>query len=312
MLFRSVNGTNLRAKIVGQISSIDVDPNFKGLKYNTGDPVVIYGANFPNYGGKTFVVEGGTYSGSGDTTGGRLATYTYTINKTGGTSTITGIYLNATETSLTGTTHNLMDLQVGGVSKFKVTNAGYITSTNIETSSYGIFGGSVVVGNGTIIYYGSTGNGYLNYISANVWQFDNMQVRIKGNSTNDIQRWYKSDGTTLAAYVDMDGVLRSGGGWADTAGYTSTLQYATLKLYDGNTLIGITGGAGFKINSKLFVGGNTTPTALLHLAAGTTAAAQIRLTNGVAPTTPNDGDIWYDGTDLNMFIGGTTKQFKFL
>ena len=38
-----VNGTNLRAKIVGQISSIEVDPNFKGLKYNTGDPVVIYG-----------------------------------------------------------------------------------------------------------------------------------------------------------------------------------------------------------------------------------------------------------------------------
>ena len=66
------------------------------------------------------------------------------------------------------------------------------------------------------------------------------------------------------------------------------------------------------INTKLYVGGTTTPTALLHLAAGTTAAAQIRMTNGVAPTSPNDGDIWYDGTDLNMFIGGTTKQFKFV
>ena len=107
----------------------------------------------------------------------------------------------------------------------------------------------------------------------------------------------------------MDGVLRSGGGWADTAGYTSTLQYATLKLYDGNTLIGITGGAGFKINSKLFVGGNTTPTALLHLAAGTTAAAQICMTSGVAPTSPNDGDMWYDGADVKFRVGGITKTF---
>ena len=38
-----INGSNLRAKIVGQISSIDIDPNFKGLNYKTGDPVIVYG-----------------------------------------------------------------------------------------------------------------------------------------------------------------------------------------------------------------------------------------------------------------------------
>jgi len=36
-------GQPLRAKIVGQISQIRIDPNRRGLLYQTGDPVVIYG-----------------------------------------------------------------------------------------------------------------------------------------------------------------------------------------------------------------------------------------------------------------------------
>ena len=47
----------------------------------------------------------------------------YTINNSGvQTGTATGIFLNATETNLNGMSHNLLDLQTGGVSKFKVTN----------------------------------------------------------------------------------------------------------------------------------------------------------------------------------------------
>lgn len=50
---------------------------------------------------------------------------TYTINNSGAqTGTITGIFLNATETALNGMTHNLMDLQVGGVSRFRVNSSG--------------------------------------------------------------------------------------------------------------------------------------------------------------------------------------------
>jgi hypothetical protein len=36
-------GQSLRAKIVGQISQIRIDPNKRGLLYETGDPVVVYG-----------------------------------------------------------------------------------------------------------------------------------------------------------------------------------------------------------------------------------------------------------------------------
>lgn len=56
---------------------------------------------------------------------------TYTINNTGtvSTATATGIFLNATETALNGMTHNLMDLQIGAVSKFKVDASGNTTLT---------------------------------------------------------------------------------------------------------------------------------------------------------------------------------------
>jgi hypothetical protein len=61
----------------------------------------------------------------------RLFNELYTINNSGAqTGTLTGIFLNATETALNGMGHNLMDLQVGGVSKFKVDNSGNATISN--------------------------------------------------------------------------------------------------------------------------------------------------------------------------------------
>jgi hypothetical protein len=62
----------------------------------------------------------------------------YTINASGvQTGTATGIFLNATETALNGMVHNLMDLQVGGVSKLTVTNAGATIISGTVTSDGG-------------------------------------------------------------------------------------------------------------------------------------------------------------------------------
>jgi hypothetical protein len=49
--------------------------------------------------------------------------------------------------------------------------------------------------------------------------------------------------------------------------------------------------------------GNT----FLNIGASTTTKSHIKLTSGVAPTSPVDGDIWYDGTALKIRIGGTTR-----
>jgi hypothetical protein len=60
----------------------------------------------------------------------------YTINASGvQTGTATGIYLNATETNLNEMAHNLMDLQVGGVSQFKVDRLGAVSIGNTVTSA---------------------------------------------------------------------------------------------------------------------------------------------------------------------------------
>jgi hypothetical protein len=53
--------------------------------------------------------------------------------------------------------------------------------------------------------------------------------------------------------------------------------------------------------------GQTAPTATLDVGASTTSKAALRLRSGTAPTSPNDGDIWYDGTNLKIRVGGTTK-----
>jgi hypothetical protein len=55
--------------------------------------------------------------------------------------------------------------------------------------------------------------------------------------------------------------------------------------------------------------GVTSGTDLLNIGASTATRAQVNLTAGVAPTLPNDGDIWFDGTDLKMQIGGVVKTF---
>jgi hypothetical protein len=71
-------------------------------------------------------------SGTGTWIGARLD---YTINNTGTYSgTVTGFYINATETSITGTTHNLLNLLVGGSSRFRVNNSGKITFDSTITA----------------------------------------------------------------------------------------------------------------------------------------------------------------------------------
>jgi len=55
-----------------------------------------------------------------------------------------------------------------------------------------------------------------------------------------------------------------------------------------------------------------TPTALLDLGASTTARSSLRIRSGTAPTAPNDGEIWYDGTNLKMRVGATTKTFTLI
>jgi hypothetical protein len=119
----------------------------------------------------------------------------YTINNAGAqTGTATGIYLNATETALNGMTHNLMDLQVGGVSKFVVKSnaAGFINDVNglfvgnqIETGNYnatsGLYGYNVA--NQAYVLSNATGNIILKN-SAGDYTSGSFNMLILGAATN--------------------------------------------------------------------------------------------------------------------------------
>lgn len=71
----------------------------------------------------------------------------YTINNSGAQSGIaTGIFLNATETNLNGMTHNLMDLQAGGTTRFRVRSVSGGVRVNINglpTSAAGLSAGDL-------------------------------------------------------------------------------------------------------------------------------------------------------------------------
>lgn len=104
--------------------------------------------------------------------------------------------------------------------------------------------------------------------------------------------------------------------------YANSGDRATVYLGDTNTSFTAVRGTGatmsaYQVTDGLvlqqttgYIGiGNSSPTAWLHTKASIAAAASLRIPAGTAPTTPNDGDIWYDGTNLKMRVGATTKTF---
>jgi hypothetical protein len=194
-----------------------------------------------------------------------LLTWTYTINNTGGTNTVTGLKINATETAVVGTTHNLLDLQVGASSRLRVSNAGNLT---VGTSAS---------------------------ITA--------RLGVRGDGTNTIGRFEHSDGTAalLVTHTPNGIGLQTSGSW--TAYNNSATQ-----------LVGIQGGVFYIISTstrfQIDLGTNqVTLSGRLLGSASTTTRATLNIPSGVAPTTPSNGDIWFDGTNIFMRIGGVTKTF---
>lgn len=60
------------------------------------------------------------------------------------------------------------------------------------------------------------------------------------------------------------------------------------------------------VNGRVGIG-TASPTAVLDIAASSTSRASMRIRNGAAPTSPNDGEMWYDGTNLKFRAGATTR-----
>jgi len=111
------------------------------------------------------------------------------------------------------------------------------------------------------------------------------------------------------------GILVNSIGFQPTSG---TATYTILQL---ESLINQTGGAngitrGLYINPTLTAAADfraiEVSAGVTVLAPSVTARASLRIPSGTAPTSPVDGDIWFDGTNIQMRIGGVTKTFTLI
>lgn len=110
-------------------------------------------------------------------------------------------------------------------------------------------------------------------------------------------------------------------GLSFTGSFSPTSGTATYSAYSIVPTINQTGGAngitrGLYINPTLTAAADfraiEVASGITILGASTTAKASLRIPSGTAPTSPVNGDIWFDGTNIKMQIGGVTKTFTLL
>lgn len=152
----------------------------------------------------------------------RLFNVAYTINNSGAqTGNATGIFLNATETALNGMTHNLLDLQVGGVSKYKFDNLGTATFSGGLSLGTNLFIGGFQTrltanGSGIIALYDNAGT-----------SFNRLQLGGTTNLFPSIKRNGAAIDFRLAddsAFCSVNGQTFSGFGFS-ASGYIATEVY---------------------------------------------------------------------------------------
>lgn len=107
--------------------------------------------------------------------------------------------------------------------------------------------------------------------------------------------------------------------WADSGAANAYRSAMNLAVSSADwvmyTATGVAGAESFTerlrvLNATGYFGvGITSPTAVLHVAASTTTRASVRIAAGVAPTAPNDGDLWnisnnlFFRSDANYSVG---------
>lgn len=286
-------------------NTVDQTTNYERVRKYWSGNVYNIAAEQGGTGGSRNIFIGAVTSGTTYSTGGNakishntattgvigtsLIANTGTLNASSGTQLFTGITPTISQSSTAGRTiflinetvttdgsgaKLLIDAQSGGVSKFSVSSSGYLSSTSSSNSSNVQFHLSP---DRPLVIEGTHA----------------LQLRpfVNNLGVGDSQLSFAASGATKwsAGYVGQAGSLQG--------------SYVIADSYDlpsSPRLIVTTSGR---------VGFGQFPTAVIDIKAGSTTGAQLRFRTSGAPTTPNDGDIWYDGTNLKMQIGGTTKTF---
>jgi hypothetical protein len=139
----------------------------------------------------------------------------------------------------------------------------------------------------------------------------NAQVMKLTNSVVDARLDISSSTTGKGAYL----WLLPGGNYASVRGYIGgsgsllTWEFGNFGNNNGLSLRTATSTSGSGISTEaLLLDTNQYANFRSKIigAASTTSAASLNIPSGTAPTSPSDGDMWYDGTHLYIRIGSTT------
>lgn len=191
----------------------------------------------------------------------------------------------------TGATNALFVQNSLGSSLFNVVNTGtvYIYGT--------LFTGTNIAGQGTnlTIEPGSSGGKLILKAFATTGSNVNINGTTPFTHTNqDVtsllldQAFSPTSGTGLQTYIRINPTINQTGG----------ANGITRGLFIQPTLTAVADWRAIEVSAGISV-----------LAPSTTASATLRIPSGTAPTSPTNGDIWFDGTNLFMRIGGVTKTF---
>lgn len=233
---------------------------------------------------------------------------------------------------------DLINIQVGGVNKFTLKNSGSIAVGDTAASDtigfrtertysggtgyQALLGKITQTGNMTGVTGGVLSNLQINPGTGNtVNQARAVDGYIQFQSAGTITTAYGgrfaiqqlSTATVTTAYGIHVSSINSGGGTigdnygiflANTTGGTND-----YGLYvEGADTYAIWSDAGINRFDGNVLAGTTTNTAFLNVAAATTAQSSLRLVSsgGTNPSSPNSGDLWWNGTSLNFRSASST------
>jgi len=275
------------------IESVDINP---GISYNGGDTNI----NSPSSSGNIRIGNNSNYVATFNSAGLIIGTSTTPLawmDLPQGTSTKAPFKLNS---SALKTSNNL-----AGDFQF-LTDKYYVTLTT-STSVKELTLNDIALTSGRIPH--TTTNGRL--IDSPNLTFVSDILTVAGNASKIRARSFGTSEAGLELTNSSNQVFgglqaseSAGGGYVYIGSFLNGFNVSFLA---GNSIrMKITASTG---NVGI---GTTNPTSILNLGASTLSAASLRINSGVAPTSPNEGDIWFDGADIYVRVGGINKTIQLL
>lgn len=170
---------------------------------------------------------------------------------------------------------------------FKLQQGG--STAQVIVGSITIFGGTTTNNsNGVIQLQSSTTSAGGIGFGSDMALFRLSASNLKLSSTNGVSNLYfDNTSITTVAFIGSN---------------ATALNLGTLGG-GGNVAIFSNGSTGITLDTSL----NTTFAGTIIAPASSTVKPGMTLTTGVAPTSPTDGNFWYDGTNLKFRNGATTR-----